>query len=184
VSAEERETEAILRVLDANPDRAAEKYLALFQRLRSFFYSRARGGAVGPEDLAQETLRRGFSRILAGVEIYVDPANYFLKIASNVAIEYWRSRARSREDSLELEDLPDTRNVDFEDADVRICLEQCLRLLPDDDREALLRYQSEDHQALAAALGLPEGTLRVKVHRARNKLTELVRKASRNVQES
>jgi RNA polymerase sigma factor (sigma-70 family) len=180
VSAGNPKTDAILRVLDPDPDRASERYLELFERLTRYFRARMRGGAADAEDLAQETLRRGFSRILAGVDIYVDPAHYFFRIAKYVAIETWRSAPP--ETTVAIEDLPDAAHLDFGDVDTRICLEQCLRLLPDDEREALMRYQTEDHKALARALGLTEGTLRVKVHRAKNRLIALVRRAQAAVQ--
>lgn len=168
-----------LRVFDPDPDRAADKYRVLFRRLKKYFQARTRASVA--EDLAQETVRRALSRIRAGVEVYVEPAAYFFRIAENVAIENWRKPTRP-ESALPAGDLPDVKNVDFRDAEVRICLEQVLRLLPRDERELLLRYQREDHEQLARELGLDEGHLRVKVYRAKERLQQLVRRAVKGVQ--
>lgn len=164
-------TAAMLRVMDPDPARAEDKYEELFFRLRRFFRSRHR---LKAEELAQETLCRGLSRIRAGAVIYVDPVRYFLKIARNVAIEHWRSA--QPEPAILPEDLPDPKTVDLGSVDAGIYLEQCLRSLSDLEREVLLRYQVEDHVELARALGMSHVNLRVIAHRAKKKVTTQMRR--------
>jgi RNA polymerase sigma factor (sigma-70 family) len=163
----------LLDVFDPNPDRAEDKYDQLFVQLRSFFRSRHRPIA---EDLAMETLKRGFSRIQAGAVIYVDPIHYFLKIAKNVAIETWRKS--TPESAALVEEIPDRRSMDLSRLDARIYLDECLSRLTQQEREILIRYQDEDHVELAAALGITHATLRVRYLRTKRKIARLMHDAS------
>jgi RNA polymerase sigma factor (sigma-70 family) len=174
-------TAALLRVLDADPELANAKYVQLFHRLRLFFSGRHRSIA---DELAQETLRRGFTRIQAGAEIFVDPVHYFMAIARNVAIEKWRAApppAAPIDD-----DLPDPRMVDFAAVEARICVDQCLKRLPPSERDLLLRYYDEDadHEALAQSLGVSYGNLRQMAFRTKNKLAREMKKAIENTKQN
>ena len=49
--------------------------------------------------------------------------------------------------------------------------------LPDDLRVAILLYdiEGQSYQEVARALGIPEGTVKSRIHRARNALRDLLR---------
>ena len=168
--------DTLLEVFDRDPCRAADKIQELFVRLVSFF--RWRHCAL-PEDLAQETLRRGFGRIRTNVTISTpDAAPYFFGIAHNVLREqrkiHYSEVAAGSEELLPL--IEDT--VDFRQVEVQICLEQCLQRLPDDERELLTRYYTEDSAALAREMRMSVSTLRVRAFRAKQKLEKWVRQSS------
>jgi RNA polymerase sigma factor (sigma-70 family) len=166
----------LLQIFGSDPEAANARYSELAARLRHYFLSRHREYA---DDLAQETLRRGLARIQAGAEIVVDPACYFFSIARNVSIEQWRA-GRKQMDPLP-DDPPDPRHgVDFSSVETKLYVEQCLRLLAPLEREVLSRYYSEDHEQLAAALGLSHSNLRVIAYRAKKKLTAELGKATKS----
>jgi DNA-directed RNA polymerase specialized sigma24 family protein len=161
----------LLTLLDADPATASAKYEDLSLRLRKFFQWRNCGPA---DDLAQETLRRGFARIASGVSIYADDVtHYFFGIAKNVA----RERRTGMAESFPLDEEPVARESSATSLEARICLEQCLRLLEAEERDLLVRYHTEDRDDLARTLSLSDAALRVRVHRTRRKLEKLVQSA-------
>jgi DNA-directed RNA polymerase specialized sigma24 family protein len=164
-------TTDLLSVLDADPDRASEKYIDLFERLTKFFQWR---GSNAPEDLAQETLRRGFGKVAAGAVIYAaKPDSYFFGIAYNVLRESRHTAATDR--TVSLDDLPLLAGVDFREPETRILLAQCLSRLTDEEGIALTRYYTEeDRSNLASELGVSDNALRVRVLRAKRKINRLI----------
>ena len=80
----------LLAILDPDPGRAEERYVELHQKLvRYFEWNRA----AEPEDMAQEALKRGFTRLQQGQKITIDDAaGYFFGIARNLVREGWTAR--------------------------------------------------------------------------------------------
>jgi DNA-directed RNA polymerase specialized sigma24 family protein len=162
----------LLAILDANPDRAEKEYVRLFAMLVKYFeWNRKQD----PEDLAQETMRRAFSRFQAGQKITVeDPAGYFYGIARNLLRESWR---KPRMDQIEDPDLPPPepsfRNLTR--GEQLIFLRECLKTLPRDEFDMLLAYVEGNGEAWAQEAGLPLGTLRTRIYRIRKRLEELAR---------
>jgi RNA polymerase sigma factor (sigma-70 family) len=164
--------EQLLRVFDPDPDRAADKLADLFFRLKKFFSWR---NCRSPEDLAQETLRRGFKRIAAGADIYTsNPSHYFLGIARNIVSEQRNAPPSVDDSSIDVDELAGTGSADFREVEARIYLQQCLRHLVPEERDVLVRYHTQDRDELARELKLTTNALRVKVHRARRKLEKLL----------
>ena len=100
---------------------------------------------------------------------------YLLTIARNL---YLMERRRSwRGQSLD-EAVPDSGHSIVRQAEAKDELDRVLRALqefPEVDRAALLMRVDEDlsYDEIAAILGLPVATVKVKVHRARLKLTKI-----------
>jgi RNA polymerase sigma-70 factor, ECF subfamily len=94
-------------------------------------------------------------------------------ITHNEGRRHW-GRAR-RELATELDGEPDATDY-ADDADRRLDLARALEQLPPPDRTLLtLRYDLDQTQAaIATALGLPEGTVKVRLHRARGRLAEIL----------
>jgi RNA polymerase sigma-70 factor (ECF subfamily) len=121
------------------------------------------------EDIAQDALLRAWRRRSTLRE--ADRRNQWL--ATIVRNEAFRQHARVRPDPTSAietyEGVEDPQVVaTVERADLHAALEA----LNDKDRQLLeLRYTEDlTQQAIARRLGIPEGTVKVRLHRARNKL--------------
>jgi RNA polymerase sigma-70 factor (ECF subfamily) len=132
------------------------------------------GERAEAEDIAAETFARAW---VAREEIRVGTVKaYLLMIARNL---YRSSKRRGLRPSVVDEHVPDPGAAPEAGAHARGELERVLaavQRLPELDRAALLmRAQGElSYEAIAAALDLSVAATRVKVHRARLKLSELV----------
>jgi RNA polymerase sigma-70 factor (ECF subfamily) len=121
------------------------------------------------EDIAQDALLRAWRRRSTLREN--ERRNQWL--ATIVRNEAFRQHARLRPDPTSMIETQEG----VEDAQViatveRADLHAALELLSSRDRELLeLRYTEDlTQQAIARRLGIPEGTVKVRLHRARDKL--------------
>lgn len=115
--------------------------------------------------------------------------SYVLRICRNSALDVLRRRRRTPlpltytdEDGEETEiDIPDTSPTPDEDyvrraeaAEVRAAVDA---LPPDMRRMIYLRHMANaDYAEIAELLGIPEGTVKSRLHRARKKLCEILKK--------
>lgn len=160
-----RSSDAFLALFDQDPARAADKCDDLFFRLVKFFEWRNCGS---PKDLAQDTLLRGFARFSAGAAIHVEPAHYFFGVARNILNEDRRAARATRD--VCLDEQSDIGAVGFGGIEARIQLQQCIDRLELLEQSLLIRYHTEDRDALCRELNVSPGVLRVRVHRIRRKL--------------
>jgi RNA polymerase sigma-70 factor, ECF subfamily len=121
------------------------------------------------EDIAQDALLRAWRRRSTLRE--ADRRNQWL--ATIVRNEAFRQHARTRPDPTSMIETQEGA----EDAQVvatveRADLHAALKRLSDRERQLLeLRYNEDlTQQAIARRLGIPEGTVKVRLHRARDKL--------------
>lgn len=156
-----------------NPDReqAGRKYEEIRLRLIKIFTCR---GCVTPEDLADDTINRVARKVPEIAPSYVgDPALYFLGVAHNVCLEYFRKRPEP--DPPPLPDNPE-RKEHLDD-----CLDRCMQRLTSKNRQLILEYYREekpskiDHRKeLAQRLGIALNALRIQACRIRASLQECV----------
>jgi RNA polymerase sigma factor (sigma-70 family) len=156
-----------------NPDReaAGTKYEEIRRRLIKIFTCR---GCLTPQDLADDTINRVAKRVSEIAPSYVgDPALYFLGVAHNVCLEYFRKKPEPEPPP------PDDPSEQKEEVDE--CLEQCMQRLTPATRELILEYYREekhskiDHRKeQAQRLGIAMNALRIQAHRIRAKLQECV----------
>ena len=136
-----------------------------------FFFSRR--GASNPEDLAQETLMTVWSR----VDYQFEKEDDFLKVcygfAKKILLEGYRvSRKHAAEDSVPAVKSPVKGIQGLEGNEVSVFLEQVCR-------RAKAELQEEEWAAIQAAIDRDsqdqpvEGKHRVRLHRARKKLSKL-----------
>jgi len=161
----------LLAILDADPGRAEEKYRELYQKLARYFEWNRQ---ADPEDLAQEALKRGFSRLQEGQKITVDdPAGYFFGIARNLL----RERVNSRK-TEEIDDSHLARSQSlFRGLDANeqlVFLKQCLRQLPRSDFNLLSAYLGGEAEAWGKKAGVSASTVRMRIHRIRKRLEALM----------
>jgi DNA-directed RNA polymerase specialized sigma24 family protein len=156
-----------LRLLDNDPSAASDKYSELSRGLvRYFEWNRC----LEPEDMAQETLLRGFRRLREGASITIDdPRGFFWGIAYNVLREGWKPR---RESSIEGRDFPasDSEFRRLNRAEQAIFLRECQDALPAEEKEMLVAYAEGRGAEWGGRHGVEPGALRLRIHRLRQKL--------------
>jgi RNA polymerase sigma-70 factor (ECF subfamily) len=129
------------------------------------------------EEAVQEALVRAWSR-RGACRSPEAPLPWVLEITRNETRRALGRRARRS--SLEIADAepPATDGDDRElaGAALRLTMEQALGALADRDRSLLrLRYAEDLTQSeMARRLGVPEGTVKVRLHRARRRLRVLL----------
>lgn len=142
-------------------------------------------------DLAQET----FLRVYTSAERYQATysfSTYIYKIAHNLAISELRTRKRrklfslptffSDKDSEEVEvEIEDTRQQLADDAMIsdeqRAAVAKAISSIPEKYRAALILCHMEEksYEEISEVLGLPVGTVKSRINRARNLLKEKLR---------
>ncbi len=182
---------SLLTCLDPDTERAAEKYIALRERLAKLFECR---GCNSTLDLADEVFNRVARRLSEGEIIRAaDPAAYFYGVARNVLREYQESRERR---FISLDELTpyETPLTDPTETELQgqqrqrldslmDCLEICLRELPEETRRLLLnyhRYEKRDRinarKEMAERMGITINALKIRVHRIRASLGRKIKK--------
>lgn len=180
----------LLNSLDADRQRAAEKYERIRQRLANFFEYR---GCSSPDDYADTTINCAAKKLESGSQIYSsDPLSFFIGIARNILQEYWEQVPKL---ATSLDELPDTnhpfvnaldaiqREEDRNQSEVELkCLEDCLEKTGGENRELIMSYyvgekgqKIRNRKRLAAELDIAPANLRLRAFRVRAKLEECVR---------
>ena len=175
----------LLATLDSDIQRAGEKYEHIRRGIVKYFECR---GCVPSLELADETINRVARKAAAGAEIHKESVtSYFYGVARNVFHEHLRSPDR---DQPPVESLPphrhpfemppelNERRAEEIDLEAQLaCLDACAELLPPETRKMILSYYDgkqrariENRRRLAEGLGVPMNSLRIRVHRIREKL--------------
>jgi RNA polymerase sigma-70 factor, ECF subfamily len=127
------------------------------------------------DDAAQEAMTRAW-RQRASCHNPSAPGPWVAQIARNEALRLWQREQRmtaSAEDVAE-EHIP---GEPLEDQLIRrVAVRQALDTLSAEERQLVtLRYESDlANPAIAEVLGLPEGTVKVRLHRIRKRLATLI----------
>jgi RNA polymerase sigma factor (sigma-70 family) len=157
-----------------------EIFTVIFDRYyRSIYgYLSRRVGQATADDLAAETFTRAFERRSAYDTAAERALPWLLGIAINLLAHHRRRETRhlralaaARQPELS-ERFADATNGRIDAASARKRLVAGLEQLDDYDREALLLYAWGEltYEEIAAVLGIPVGTVRSRLHRARRKL--------------
>lgn len=169
----------LLKWLDEDETRAAEKYKSLHRRLARMFLAR---GAFAAEDLADQTFDRVTRRLPEIIDGYEgDPAPYIFATARNIYFEFVKKPKP--------EPLPELSVASETEASENIyqtCLKECLEKLPPEQKKLFIDYflfenekKSEYHEEMSQKLGITLNYLRTKIYRVRMKLEECVRECAR-----
>jgi RNA polymerase sigma-70 factor, ECF subfamily len=165
---------ALILAVQERDDRAA--YAELVRRhqsqVRTVLRRLARGDQGLADDLAQETFIRAW-RSIGKFRFEARFSTWLYRIAFNA----WQSEARKRHEVLlELDDdVPLAAAESFEempDVASRVDLERAMATLSDGERAAIgaCYYADLSHEEAAQALGIPVGTVKTHVLRAKAKL--------------
>ena len=104
------------------------------------------------------------------------PGPWVAQIARNEALRMWQREQRMQARSGQVEEQP-VAGEPLEDQLIRrVSVRQALATLTAEERQLVdLRYESDlAHPAIAEYLGLPEGTVKVRLHRIRKRLATLI----------
>lgn len=181
----QEEFEELLAWLDPQDrTRAGERYEHIRTGLIQIFTYR---GCQSPEELADVTIDRVAKKVHEISGTYVgDPMHYFHGVARNVYREYLRRPASSSIlPSTQLPSIPTLEESPGSDEyeSIHECLEACLNELSETNRQLLLLYyqnyrshrsETDKKKKLENHLNLRAGTLRVRVHRIRQKLRKCI----------
>lgn len=164
----------LLSLFDADRERAGEQYEALRAKLVRLFEWR---GSLAPEEHADETLNRVARKLEEG-EAVRDVYAFAGGVARLVWLEAVKRERRARE---ALEQMPPREEGTAEPDAWLECSGSCLDKLSGEARVLVVEYYREEKGAkiearkkLAASLGIPHGTLRLRVHRLRAQLEKCV----------
>jgi RNA polymerase sigma-70 factor, ECF subfamily len=128
------------------------------------------------DEAAQEAMTRVW-RLRGSCHNPASPGPWVAQIARNEALRLWQSEQRRwARSAAEVEEEP-AGGEPLEDQLIRrVSVHQALDTLTAEERELVnLRYESDlAHPAIAEALGLPEGTVKVRLHRIRKRLAVLM----------
>lgn len=176
---------SLLAQLDADAEAAAQKYEIIRAEITKLFECR---GCASPLDLADETINRVARRIIEGQEIPPHSIGaYFYGVARNVMREHLRDPERDwtsietlspSHHPAENPEQTDSQRLERYSLERRLeCLESCVEKLPPDMRDLAISYYKggektriENRRRMALSLGIPLNTLRIRVHRIREKL--------------
>jgi RNA polymerase sigma-70 factor, ECF subfamily len=127
------------------------------------------------DDAAQEAVARAW-RQRGSCHNPAAPGPWVAQIARNEALRLWQREQRRQAHATDVEEEPAASET-LEDQTIRrVSVHQALQSLTDEERQlVMLRYESDlAHPAIAERLGLPEGTVKVRLHRIRKRLAALI----------
>ena len=171
--AEPSDAELILAILERDDRRAFAALVERHQsRIRTALRRLTRGDSGLADDLAQETFILAW-RNLRKFRFEARFSTWLYRIAFNA----WQSEARKKREvllDLDGDSLPADADgaVEAPDVAARVDLERAFEVLTDGERAAIAAcyYADLSHEEAAQALGIPLGTVKTHVLRARAKL--------------
>jgi DNA-directed RNA polymerase specialized sigma24 family protein len=173
----------LLAQLDADRNRAGEKYEILRRKLIKFF---GWWGSAAPEDLADETFDRVAKKFSEG-EAIRDLNGYLVGVARLIFKEYIKGQIRTRSTVDQLPRNPSTSDDPVDGDAKHECYESCLSKLPVESRNLVLRYYQmqdrnkvDEREALCEEMQIPINLLRVRAFRIRKKLGECLQGCLKN----
>jgi len=144
-------------------------YLAHFERLVMQLYAYT-ADLAHAQDVVQEAFARALPR-WSKVSAYNDPVGWVRRVAWNLATSRWRQVRRFR--SYAIRHREDHASGPSPD---RVALTRALATLPQHHRQAVVLHYLADLpiSEIAASMGVPEGTVKSWLHRARKTLAEIL----------
>jgi len=149
-------------------------YTEYHDRIRRYIAGLVRDPAEA-EDLTQETFLRAHCR----QETLRDPKaarGWLYRIATNVCLDRFRERTPHVALDAEAAGSAPSAQERAERAETSACVQRCLDYLPDHYRAVVLLFEAHGLTApeIAELLGVTVGTVKIRLHRARRKLQEVM----------
>lgn len=148
-----------------------EFYAASFRRLTNQLYA-----MIGDRDEAQDCVQEAFVRAWAHrrrLQRAEHPEAWVRTTAYRLAVSRWRRTTRGRRPADRAVGTP---TVAAPPGETHVALVAALRQLPESQRQALVLHHLADLSvhAVAAEVGVPEGTIKARLSRGRAALAELL----------
>jgi len=154
-----------------------EAFVSVFERHFTLVhrYLQARAGSSAADDLAAETFEIAFRRRGDYDTSYTDARPWLFGIAHNLAREAKRREERQQRAFLRLAPREGELDADLEHAETNTgagAIGEALLAVSEEDRDLLLLFACANlsYEDCAAALSLPVGTVRSRLHRLRTRL--------------
>jgi RNA polymerase sigma-70 factor (ECF subfamily) len=163
-------------------------YDQYYARVRKFILS-----LVGEEWVADDLIQETFIKIQTNLESLKDPSklsSWIFRIAYNLCQDHFRQSKRSRrEESISQEEGKDLKEglvqkelgiqKELEQRQMGECVQNQMNLLPDSLRTVLVLFDIMEftHQEIADILGITVENVKVRLHRARKKLKDILEEA-------
>src|ERR1700748_2083657 len=158
----------------------SELYKAHLRDVYSYSYYRV-GNHHDAEDLTEQTFLQAYRHFArAREESQGRPLRpWLIRIAHNLAANYYRDRSRRPQTNIDDEDAlstPHTTETLVQERDDLARILRGVQQLPDDRREALImRFALDmDNREIARALDRTDGATKVLIHRAIRQLEDIV----------
>jgi RNA polymerase sigma factor (sigma-70 family) len=172
-----RSDAALLAAAGGSPELFAAVFDRHYETIHRYLERRA--GRDAAEDLSGEVFRIGFEQRSRFRPVHESALPWLYGLATNLLLKHWRSesrqlRALARVEAGWREDAHDaaaTHNrVDAQAVSARLLA--AVARLSQGDRDVLLLFAWEEltYDEVAVALGIPEGTVRSRLNRARRSL--------------
>lgn len=150
------------------------------------------GNTDDASDITQDVFLKAYSNInkFSDQQNYNSFGSWLLRLSKNYCIDYYRKH-KNRRMQVELDDNihnqhdkhageapPDTPEESMLRADDAAYLREKLQLLPSDLRTLLIMRDIQDfsYQEISEHLGIPLGTTKSRINRARTKLAKIILK--------
>jgi len=171
----------LVKLCLAGDQRAYTQLLNRYKnRIFSYIYRLVRT-PVDAEDITQETFIRAF-KALGTYDPNLPFSSWLFRISHNLAVDFFRRHSKAFTEPLS-EDLTGLKTCfydksgpaeGYEQQRQKEIIEQAIFKLSVEYREVLLLYHREGktYEELARILDLPLGTVKTRLHRAREKLKE------------
>lgn len=160
-------------------ENACRQILDLYKGMIFSYAYRLVGNDHDAEELTFETFIRAF-KALDSFSSERSFKAWLFTIAHNLIIDHLRKTRRDRQYETLDENLPDPDDFikRYETKRKLEKIEIALNYLPVLDREIIILFHREglSYQDIAVTLNLPVTTVKTRLHRARKKLTDLVKK--------
>lgn len=140
-------------------------------------------GYSGDDDTANDLMQETFLKVWQNLDKFRNQAmisTWIYRIAVNTCLSYLRVEKRQAKDELS-EEIIDSKAEESSDKNEQISLlYRCIAKLEENERIIITLVLDEvPYAEIAEISGISEGNLRVKIHRIKQKLTELYNRYER-----
>ena len=134
-------------------------------------------GYTGDDDAADDLMQETFLKVWQNLDKFRNQAQistWIYRIAVNTCLTWLRSEKRQAKDELTPQ-IAETKREEFSEKNEQVgLLYKCISKLEESERIIITMVLDEmPYPEIAEISGISEGNLRVKIHRIKQKLTEL-----------